>query len=218
MQISFTSRDGSSFRSESDLGRADCGSYLRSHRSSGRRASDDRGPGSLGTRICQVGRCIRKLPHGGQPTLRCVWRASCARWVARLCFRGASGQPVEPIFDILDEFDMILIMTVEPGFGGQKFLDNQMAKVRRLRDEITRRASPPRFRSMAVSARRPRTFVAEAGADVLVAGSAVYGAEDLRKPLIPSVRRLKPHSRPEPTNISRIDTNNEDFLNPSLLN
>ena len=88
------------------------------------------------------------------------------------------AEPVEPIFDILDEFDMILIMTVEPGFGGQKFLDNQMAQGTSVC--VTRlpvAASPPRFRCGGVS---PKTahIVAEAGADVLVAGSAVYGAED----------------------------------------
>ena len=50
------------------------------------------------------------------------------------------AEPVEPIFDILDEFDMVLIMTVEPGFGGQKFLDNQMAKVRFIGKKIIEEA------------------------------------------------------------------------------
>ena len=86
-------------------------------------------------------------------------------------------QPVEPIFDILDEFDMVLIMTVEPGFGGQKFLDNQMAKVRRLRDEITRRGLSTHIQVDGGVSPKTAHIVAEAGADVLVAGSAVYGAE-----------------------------------------
>ena len=49
----------------------------------------------------------------------------------KACFAVRPAEPVEPIFDILEEFDMVLIMTVEPGFGGQKFLVNQMGKVRR---------------------------------------------------------------------------------------
>ena len=88
------------------------------------------------------------------------------------------AEPVEPIFDILDEFDMILIMTVEPGFGGQKFLDNQMGKVRRLRDEITRRGLDVKIQVDGGVSPKTAHIVAEAGADVLVAGSAVYGAED----------------------------------------
>ena len=88
------------------------------------------------------------------------------------------AEPVEPIFDILDEFDMVLIMTVEPGFGGQKFLDNQMSKVRRLRDEITRRGLKTRIQVDGGVSPKTAHIVAEAGADVLVAGSAVYGAEN----------------------------------------
>ena len=76
----------------------------------------------------------------------------------KACFAVRPAEPVEPIFDILDEFDMILIMTVEPGFGGQKFLDNQMARYVVCVTRLSVAASPPRFRSMAVSARRPRTL------------------------------------------------------------
>ena len=67
---------------------------------------------------------------------------------------------------------------VEPGFGGQKFLDNQMAKVRRLRDEITRRGLKTKIQVDGGVSPKTAHIVAEAGADVLVAGSAVYGAEN----------------------------------------
>ncbi len=96
----------------------------------------------------------------------------------KACFAVRPAEPVEPIFDILDEFDMILIMTVEPGFGGQKFLDNQMNKVRRLRDEITRRGLDVKIQVDGGVSPATAPIVAAAGADVLVAGSAVYGAED----------------------------------------
>ena len=65
---------------------------------------------------------------------------------------------------------MVLIMTVEPGFGGQKFLDNQMAKVRRLRDEITRRGLSTHIQVDGGVSPKTAHIVAEAGA-------AVYGAE-----------------------------------------
>ncbi|MFD0704960.1 ribulose-phosphate 3-epimerase [Alloscardovia venturai] len=96
----------------------------------------------------------------------------------KACFAVRPAEPVEPIFDILDEFDMILIMTVEPGFGGQKFLDNQMSKVRRLRDEITRRGLDVKIQVDGGVSPTTAPIVAAAGADVLVAGSAVYGTED----------------------------------------
>lgn len=94
------------------------------------------------------------------------------------CFAVRPAEPVEPMFDILDEFDMILIMTVEPGFGGQKFLSNQMGKVRRLRDEITRRGLDTHIQVDGGVNPETARVVADAGADVLVAGSAVFGAEN----------------------------------------
>ncbi|NEG69083.1 ribulose-phosphate 3-epimerase [Bifidobacterium choloepi] len=94
------------------------------------------------------------------------------------CFAVRPAEPVEPIFDILDEFDTILVMTVEPGFGGQKFLANQMGKVRRLRDEITRRGLKTNIQVDGGVGVKTAPIVAEAGANILVAGSAVYGAEN----------------------------------------
>ena len=85
--------------------------------------------------------------------------------------------PVSTLSCLTGQLDMILIMSVNPGFGGQKFLANQMAKVRRLRDEITRRG---------VNAKTVQA-VKDAGATFLVAGSAVFGAAD-RAAAIASLR------------------------------
>jgi ribulose-phosphate 3-epimerase len=97
---------------------------------------------------------------------------------ARASIAVRPAEPVEPLFDILEEFDMILIMTVEPGFGGQKFLANQMDKVRRLRNEIKRRGLDIMIQVDGGVSRDTCQIVSAAGADVMVAGSAVYGAED----------------------------------------
>ena len=86
--------------------------------------------------------------------------------------------PVSVLEDIICDVDMVLLMSVNPGFGGQKFLDNQMAKVRRLRDEITRRGLKTKIQVDGGVSPKTAHIVAEAGADVLVAGSAVYGAEN----------------------------------------
>ena len=88
------------------------------------------------------------------------------------------GTPAEAALPYLEQVELILVMTVEPGFGGQKFLDNQMTKVRRLRDEITRRGLKTRIQVDGGVSPKTAHIVAEAGADVLVAGSAVYGAEN----------------------------------------
>jgi ribulose-phosphate 3-epimerase len=85
---------------------------------------------------------------------------------------------VEPYLDLLAEFDMVLIMTVEPGFGGQKFLDLVLPKIRRARELV--RDGEHRVWVQVDGGVDPDTIgrCAEAGADVFVAGSAVYGAGD----------------------------------------
>jgi ribulose-phosphate 3-epimerase len=86
--------------------------------------------------------------------------------------------PVEPFADMLGELDMLLVMTVEPGFGGQKFLDLCLPKIRRARELIS--ASGLEIWLQVDGGISPDTVerCAEAGADVFVAGSAVFGAED----------------------------------------
>jgi ribulose-phosphate 3-epimerase len=85
---------------------------------------------------------------------------------------------VEPFEDLLGEIDMLLLMTVEPGFGGQKFLDVVLPKVRRARALIARHGGSIWLQVDGGVTAETIERCAEAGADVFVAGSAVYGASD----------------------------------------
>ena len=86
--------------------------------------------------------------------------------------------PVEPYEDLLSEVDMILVMTVEPGFGGQAFLDVCLPKVRRAREMVRRYGLDVWVQVDGGISAETVERAAEAGADVFVAGSAVYRAED----------------------------------------
>ncbi|NUR84382.1 MAG: ribulose-phosphate 3-epimerase [Nonomuraea sp.] len=85
---------------------------------------------------------------------------------------------VEPFEDLFGEIDMLLLMTVEPGFGGQKFLDMVLPKVRRARALIERHGGSIWLQVDGGVTAETIERCAEAGADVFVAGSAVYGASD----------------------------------------
>jgi ribulose-phosphate 3-epimerase len=101
-------------------------------------------------------------------------RAAGAR--AGLALKPAT--PVEPYADLLPEIDMLLVMTVEPGFGGQPFLDVVLPKLRRARELV--RAGEHAVWVQVDGGVDEDTVerCAEAGADVFVAGSSVYGADD----------------------------------------
>lgn len=86
--------------------------------------------------------------------------------------------PAEPFLDWLGEFDMVLVMTVEPGFGGQSFLDGCLPKLRRLRSAVDEHGLEVRLQVDGGVSAETVERCAEAGADVFVAGSAVYGADD----------------------------------------
>jgi ribulose-phosphate 3-epimerase len=86
--------------------------------------------------------------------------------------------PIEPYEDMLSELDMILLMTVEPGFGGQKFLDIVLPKIRRTRDLVTKHGLDIWIEIDGGVSAETIERCAEAGADVFVAGSAVYSADD----------------------------------------
>jgi ribulose-phosphate 3-epimerase len=95
---------------------------------------------------------------------------------AGLALRPGSG--VEPFLDMLGELDMILIMTVEPGFGGQEFLDLTLPKIRRARAAIDASGLDIKLQVDGGITEETIKRAADAGADVFVAGSAVYAADD----------------------------------------
>ena len=85
---------------------------------------------------------------------------------------------IEPYEDLLPELDMILVMTVEPGFGGQKFLDVCVPKIRRTRQLLDKHGLDLWIEIDGGVSAETIERCAEAGADVFVAGSAVYAADD----------------------------------------
>ena len=85
---------------------------------------------------------------------------------------------IAPFVDILSEFDMILVMTVEPGFGGQSFIESMLPKVRRTREAARAAGLELSIRVDGGVSRATIERAAEAGADNFVAGSAVFKAED----------------------------------------
>ncbi|MFS0699476.1 ribulose-phosphate 3-epimerase [Cellulomonas sp. 179-A 4D5 NHS] len=98
---------------------------------------------------------------------------------ARAAVAVRPATPVEPYLDLLDELDMILVMTVEPGFGGQTFIEGTLPKIRRARAAITAAGADTWIQVDGGVSRSTIERVAAAGANVFVAGSAVYGADDV---------------------------------------
>lgn len=86
--------------------------------------------------------------------------------------------PVEMLEDVIDELDMVLLMSVNPGFGGQKFIENTLKKIRRLRAMIEVSQSNALIEIDGGVNANTAPKLSEAGADVLVAGSYVFNAAD----------------------------------------
>ena len=105
------------------------------------------------------------------------------------------GTPVEELYPYIDKIDLVLIMTVEPGFSGQSFMAEMMPKVRVLREKY------PSLNIQVDGGLSPDTIdtAAEAGANVIVAASAIFGAKD-RKGVIASLRAGVDKYKMPPTN------------------
>ena len=88
------------------------------------------------------------------------------------------GTPAEAAFPFIDKVGMILVMTVEPGFGGQKFMSDMLPKIELLRSECERRGRNIHIQVDGGINAVTAAEVKKAGADVLVAGSAVFNAAD----------------------------------------
>jgi ribulose-phosphate 3-epimerase len=86
--------------------------------------------------------------------------------------------PVEPYADLLAEVDMLLLMTIEPGFGGQEFMPLVLPKIRRARDLIAGYGGEVWLQVDGGVDEETIGRCAEAGADMFVAGTAVYGRSD----------------------------------------
>ncbi len=107
------------------------------------------------------------------------------RTIAHIKDRGAQAgavlnpaTPVGVLEDILPDLDMVLVMSVNPGFGGQRFIDGTYAKLARLRALCEAVGAAPRIEVDGGISAANIAQVAAAGADVFVAGSAVFGASD----------------------------------------
>lgn len=86
--------------------------------------------------------------------------------------------PLRAVSEVLDDFDLVLVMTVEPGFGGQPFLPETLEKVAQVRRELDRRGLALWLQVDGGITEETAERAAAAGADMFVAGSAVYGSAD----------------------------------------
>ena len=87
--------------------------------------------------------------------------------------------PAEEVFPYLDSLAMVLVMTVEPGFGGQKFMPEALDKLRKLKAEITARGLSCLLEVDGGINKETAPLAVAAGADVLVAGSYVFNSDDI---------------------------------------
>jgi ribulose-phosphate 3-epimerase len=134
---------------------------------------------------------------GGSSVTFHVEAAADPRAIAR-DLRGAGARagmalkprtPFAPYEDLLPDLDMVLVMTVEPGFGGQSFMADQMPKVAQVREAVRRHGGEIWVQVDGGVSASTIEQCAEAGADVFVAGSAVYGADDAAA-AVDELRRL----------------------------
>ena len=88
--------------------------------------------------------------------------------------------PVEDIYPLLDQCDMVLVMTVEPGYGGQKLIPETIEKVRKLKAEVEKRGIDLEIAVDGGVNESNASELINAGAGILVAGSSVFGASDRR--------------------------------------
>ena len=92
--------------------------------------------------------------------------------------------PVSVLEEIAADLDLVMLMSVNPGFGGQKFIEHSVDKTRRLRELLDRTGSNALIEIDGGVNRKTGKLLVDAGADVLVAGSAVFGAPDPKEEII----------------------------------
>ena len=95
--------------------------------------------------------------------------------------------PIECVYPLLDKCDMVLVMTVEPGYGGQKLIPETLEKVRKLKAELEKRGLDVEIQVDGGITQENAAEAINAGATILVAGSSVFKSEN-RKQAIDSLR------------------------------
>ena len=123
-------------------------------------------------------RGISHLPCRGSRDAGAAWPASYARSGPEPRMALKPVTPIEPYEDLLPELDMVLIMTVEPGFGGQSFLDLCLPKIARTRAMLDKLGGDIWLQIDGGVSAKTIERCAAAGVDSFVAGSSVFGAED----------------------------------------
>jgi len=105
--------------------------------------------------------------------------------------------PVQAVENVLDLTDIITVMTVNPGFGGQAFLESQLTKITRLREMIDDSGRDIILQIDGGITAKTAPLVLQAGADCLIAGTAVYGAPDYAA-AVAALRAAGPRPVPSP--------------------
>lgn len=109
-------------------------------------------------------------------TLQAIRQAGCKPAVAL-----NPATPLEAIAYILEEVEMVLLMTVNPGFGGQEFIPGVLPKIERLREWLDKEGLPVKIETDGGINEDTVAQVAKAGGDVFVAGTAIFGQPDYAK-------------------------------------
>lgn len=104
------------------------------------------------------------------------------------------GTPIEPYLELLPEFDQLLVMTVEPGFGGQSFMHETMPKLRLAKEAVARSGLDVWLQVDGGVTEDTIVIAAEAGADTFVAGSSVFNSPDRAESIGTLRRAAETHS------------------------
>lgn len=143
-------------------------------------------------------RLLDRYLEAGADALTVHWEAAVHldRLLSQIRERGARAgvalnpaTPVELLVDVLPALDLVLLMSVNPGFSGQTFLPGSLAKARRLRGLLDASGSRVEIAMDGGIGLDNIRQVAEAGVDTVIAGSAVFGADDPRAAIVDLRRR-----------------------------
>lgn len=134
-------------------------------------------PGKFTSQVRDLGAYMMNVHYEASPHLhRTIQQIHTAGMKAAVTLNPHT--PVSMLEDIIQDLDMVLLMTVNPGFGGQKFIPHSIQKVQALRQLIQRTGSKALIEVDGGVNAQTAPSLAQAGVDVLVAGSYVFGAEN----------------------------------------